>query len=186
MMINSINNISLPSTIDDDILRSLQVYHQLLAAVEPYNITDLERLDEYIAGLTLYDNFVNCDSADSANSPSRIYKSDKIIQYRLVNYIESRRKRKEEWNRHKYVVPVALPPVPFPFLEEATYSSLKTYVDYNVGRCGDIDNISYFEELFKHQDMIVQYQLHSDMLLLARIYLYINKKKGGVTYVDVE
>lgn len=67
-----------------------------------------------------------------------------------------------------------------------TYLSLKKFVNHNSGRCGDIDNIADFEELFAQQDMILQYQLHSDILLLAEIYSYIENEKRGVTYVDVE
>lgn len=185
MMINSINNISLSSTLNDDVLRSLLIYRKLLEAVEVYNITDLKRLDAYIAGLTLYDDFVN-DSDDCSNAPSRIYKSDLVIQYRLANYIDARCKRTEKRKKRKYVVPVALPPLPMPVMEEVTYSSLKKFVDHNAGRCGDIADIADFEEIFTHQDMILQYQLHSNMLLLSQVYSYIEHKKRGVTYVDVE
>lgn len=185
MIINSRKPILLTASLDDDIMCSLKVYHQLLEAVEEYNISNLKRLEAYIAGLTLYDDFVN-DSVDCENAPSRIYKSDTIIQYRLINYIEARRKRNDERNKHKCVVPITLPPLPIPQIKEVTYLSLKKFVNHNSGRCGDIDNIADFEELFAQQDMILQYQLHSDILLLAEIYSYIENEKRGVTYVDVE
>lgn len=177
MMINS--NILLLNTLDDDVLRSLQVYHQLLDAVEPYCITNLKRLDAYIAGLTLYDDFINCDSVDCANAPSRIYKADIVIQYRLANYIEARRKR-DEYRQKDSGAMMHYAPMPRPKLLDVTYSSLKEYVDYNsysyIGLQGDICNIADFEELFTYEDLALQYKLHSDMLLLERIYFYINKK----------
>lgn len=182
MMINSINNITLTDSLDDDVLRSLQVYHKLLQAVEPYCITDLAKLDRYIAGLTLYDNFANGGADNCLHAPSRIYKSDTIIQYRLANYIKANHEREEERKKHEheYVFQPKLPPLPIPddFLKEMSYASLKSLVDYNQGRGGEINNIADLEDILIRQDMILQYQLHSDMLLLSRIYMYIDKKKG--------
>lgn len=178
MMLNNINNITLTDSLDDDIVRSLLTYHQLLGAVEPYCITNLKRLDAYIAGLTLYDNFVN-ESVDCANAPSRVYKADPTIRFRLANYIQAKRKRNEYRQKDSGAM-MHYAPMPRPKLLDVTYSSLKEYVDYNpyeyVGLQGDICNIADFEELFTYEDLTLQCQLHSDMLLLSKIYMYIDKK----------
>lgn len=188
MMINSINNIPLSNQLDENILRSLLTYHKLLKAVEPYKITNLEKLDRYIAGLTLYDNFANVGAEKCLHAPSRIYKSDAIIRYRMANYIRANRERAERRKRIKYGFQPKLPPLPIldDFLQEMSYASLKSLVDYNQGRGGEISNIADFEDILIRQDMILQYELHSDMLLLSQVYSYIEHKKRGVTYVDVE
>lgn len=181
MLINSTNNIQLSVSLDDNMLRSLQTYHKLLRAVEPYQITSLARLDEYLEGLTIYEKFVNCNS--DCSTTSRIYNNDEIIRYRLANYIESKQKNaemKKENYKHPELLP---PPLPLRPLVEITYSALIKFVDYNRGRNGDIDNIADFEKLFAQQDMILQYQLHTDRLLLSRIYSYIKHKEETRCYL---
>lgn len=182
-MINSINNIELTDSfnLDDDVMRSLIAYRQLLDAVEPYNITDLSRLKTYMVGLAAYDNYANKDSNDYNNAPSRIYQSDITVQYRLINYIEAKRQKREEWAKHPYPtngLPLAPMPMPPDLIKEVNLSNLKAFVDFNADRYADINNIANFEESFTHQDMVLQYQLHSDILLITQIYEYINMKRG--------